>query len=144
MGCECKCVYSPCIFYSNQQHEAQPSTAQLEETTMQRIQGKVIIIQTKSCCCRYFSIIMLCLFILTKMMKSPALKVSQRRHSVNDGVVTSRGGKRDSRGNCFSDDLPKNVTTSRYGDSRGRYLGDGSNYLKAGVYFGLSGPHVAS
>lgn len=58
---------------------------------MQRIQGKVIIIQTKSRCCRYFSVIMLCLFIFAKMMKSLALKVSLRRHSVNDGVVMSRG-----------------------------------------------------
>lgn len=117
---------------------------------MQQIQGKVIIIQTKSRCCRYFSVITLCLFISAKMMTFPALNVSPLGRSVNDGVVTSRnllvaalGGKRDPRGDCLCDDLPKNPTTSRYHDSRGRWLGEGSNYLKSGVYFGLSVPHDA-
>lgn len=116
---------------------------------MQRIQGKVIIIRTKSRC-RYFSVITLCLFIFAKMMKSPALNVSPLCRSVNDGVVTSRhllaaapGGKRDSRGDCFRDDLPKNLMRSRYDDSRGRQLGEGSNHFKTSVYFGRSGPHDA-
>lgn len=83
-------------------------------------------------------------------MTFPALNVSPLCRSVNDGVVTSRdllvaalGGKRDPRGDCLCDDLPKNPTTSRYHNSRGCWLGEGSNYLKSGVYFGLSVPHDA-
>lgn len=51
----------------------------------------------------------------------PALLFSERRRR-NEPTFARRstGRKKRLKGDCFCDDLPKNLTTARYGDSRGR------------------------
>lgn len=74
---------------------------------MQRIQGKVIIIQTKSRCCRYFSVIMLCLFIFRKNDEIsgaeglPAPPFSKRRRC-NEPRFATGGEDKETRGGIVS------------------------------------------